>query len=79
MKIYLNFSTSLLRSVADKVDNKSQTVKVEAGLSVRELLIRLKVPTEDVGLVFVNGVETDADQRLGEGDRLGVFPVAAGG
>jgi sulfur carrier protein ThiS len=79
MKIYLNFSTSLFRSVADRVDKKSQTVEVEAGVSVRELLISLIVPLEDVGLVFVNGVETDADQRLGDGDRLGVFPVAAGG
>lgn len=79
MKIYLNFSTSLLRSVADRVDKKSQTAEVEEGVSVRELLISLKVPLEDVGLVFVNGIETNADQSLGDGDRLGVFPVAAGG
>ena len=79
MKIYLNFSASLLSSVANRIDRKFHTVEVEEGTTARELLIHLKVPAEDAMFILLNGVETKSEQILRDGDRLGILPSVAGG
>ena len=79
MKVYLNFSASLLRAAADKVDRKFHTIEVEEGTAARELLMALKIPGEDAMFVLVNGVEAKGDQILKDGDRLGILPAVSGG
>ncbi len=79
LSLYLNFSASLLSSVADKIDRKFHTIEVEEGTTARELLINLKVPAEDAMFILLNGVETKSDQILKDGDRLGVLPAVSGG
>ena len=79
MKVYLNFSASLLRAAADKIDRKFHTIEVEEGTAARELLMALKIPGEDAMFVLVNGVEAKGDQILKDGDRLGILPAVSGG
>ena len=75
MKVYLNFSASLLGSAAAKIDRKFHTIEVEEGTTARELLMALKIPAEDAMFVLVNGTETKSDQILKDGDRLGILPA----
>jgi sulfur carrier protein ThiS len=79
MRVYLNFATSLHRSITDKIDKKSNSVEVELGTSVRQLLLQLKVPVDEARIIFVNGVEAEGHQILKDGDRLGIVPAVAGG
>ncbi len=49
------------------------------GDTVGDLARRLSLPPEHVKLIFVNGVRRDADTRLHDGDRVGIFPPVGGG
>ena len=52
---------------------------VEAGTSVRTLVLKLGIPEIKAKLVFINGVKVTLDSILKDGDRLGIFPPVGGG
>lgn len=61
------------------VDNQTEVI-VPAGLSVREALASVKIPSEVVALVVINGVHiTDKDTILNDGDVVKLMAVIGGG
>jgi molybdopterin converting factor small subunit len=54
-------------------------MEIAEGKTIGEMLEGLKVPLESVKLVFLNGLHSDMNQTLRDGDRVGVFPPVAGG
>jgi len=44
-----------------------------------DLLDELKVPKEEIVIVMVNGKREEEDYLLQDGDRIGIFPLIAGG
>lgn len=54
-------------------------LEIEAGDTVNDLLRRLKVPDDQVKLIFVDGVRVRGDTPLRDGSRVGVFPPVGGG
>lgn len=52
---------------------------IEPGETVAGLVSRLGIASEDVKIVFVNGLATDLDRPLADGDRVGIFPPVGGG
>ena len=54
-------------------------LEVDEGVTVRELLDALGVPADEARLIFVNHRAADPAQVLREGDRIGAFPLIAGG
>ena len=79
MKIELRLYAALRVLTPQKTDSDSCEIEVAEGTTVRNLLQALKVPRENVKLVFVNGVHANGDEILRAGDRVGVFPAVAGG
>jgi sulfur-carrier protein len=59
-------------------ENASQ-LPIRPGISVRELLDDLNIPSIKAHLIFVNGVKKSLDLRLQGGERVGIFPPVAGG
>lgn len=51
------------------------TCTFEDGASVRTVLAAAGVPEQRVDLVLVNGESADLDYRLGDGDRISIYPV----
>ena len=80
MRVELKLCASLAR-FAPEGPGKEGTVLIEIpeGKTIGEILRGLNVPLESVKLVFLNGVHSDVNQVLREGDRVGVFPPVAGG
>jgi sulfur-carrier protein len=80
LKVELKLCASLAK-YAPETPGSQGTVVIELpeGKTVGEMLKGLKVPLESVKLVFLNGVHSDMNQPLSEGDRVGVFPPVAGG
>jgi sulfur carrier protein ThiS len=61
------------------VDNQTE-ITVPSGISVREALALIKIPSELVALVVVNGVHTtDKGTILNEGDVVKLMAVIGGG
>ena len=61
------------------VDNLTE-ITVPSGISVREALVLIKIPSELVALVVVNGVHTtDKGTILNDGDVVKLMAVIGGG
>jgi len=47
--------------------------------TLRNLLDELKIPRKEIAVVFVNGKWEEEGYLLRNGDRIGTFPLVAGG
>ena len=79
MKIEVNLYATLSQYIPDGNKGPTQIVDVEEGTTVSELLRQLGVPTRSAKLIFLDGIHSDLDAVLKEGDRLGIFPPVGGG
>jgi molybdopterin synthase sulfur carrier subunit len=54
-------------------------VELPEGATLQDLVINLKIPSEETRVIFVNGVIQSLDWTLNPGDSIGLFPPIAGG
>jgi sulfur carrier protein ThiS len=60
--------------------NDQAELTVPSGISIREALALINIPSEVVALVVINGVHTtDKDTVLNEGDVVKLMAVIGGG
>ncbi len=55
------------------------SLDVAPGSTVASLVAQLGIPAAEVKVVFVNHRAVPADRLLEEADRVGIFPLVAGG
>ena len=79
MVIEVNLYASLWKYRKDGLKSGPLQIEVETEISVSDLLARMGVPEAEVKLVFRNGIHARRDEKLCDGDRLGVFPPIGGG
>ena len=79
MKVELILFAGLARYMPEKIDGKPSFVEVTEGTSVGNLLERFNIPKDKKKIIFVNGIISQEDTVLNDGDRAGIFPVVAGG
>ncbi len=51
----------------------------EGDEKVSDLIHKLNIPEEEVKIVFINNLKAALDQKLDDGDEIGIFPPIAGG
>ncbi len=54
-------------------------IVLPAGATVSDLLSRLDIPADEVGVLVVNHRDAVLDQPLADGDRVTLIPVIGGG
>ena len=69
----------LFASLTPLSPQNSDRIPIQPGVSVRDLLDGLNIPTIKAHLIFINGVKRSLDTRLDGGERVGIFPPVAGG
>jgi molybdopterin converting factor small subunit len=80
MKVEVKLYASLGRYMPQAALEKGKGyLEVREGTTIKALLENLKVPLENVKLIFLNGIHAKDNEVLKDGDRLGVFPPVAGG
>jgi molybdopterin synthase sulfur carrier subunit len=52
---------------------------VPEGCKAADAIAKAGVDAREVHILMVNGVSSDPDRMLAEGDRLGLFPAVGGG
>ncbi|NDY72936.1 MoaD/ThiS family protein [Desulfobacter hydrogenophilus] len=57
----------------------SGSLKVEKGTTAGGLIHKLGIPDGSVSLIFINGKRALPDQALVGNDKVGLFPLVAGG
>ncbi len=58
---------------------EGEAYPISSGMTVRDLLIRLNLPTEKAKLIFIDGTKAELSSRLEGGERVGIFPPVGGG
>lgn len=80
LKIQLRLFASLAGYLPDQnTGGPFNTLEIEEGTTIWDILNRLRVPSEIPKIIFLNGIHADETTVLKEGDRLGIFPPLAGG
>ena len=79
MKIEVNLFATLVQYKPENTDRKPWIETCEDGITVNSLLGVLKVPLDEVKVIFVNRMRADGDAVLEDGNRVGVFPPVGGG
>jgi len=54
-------------------------VELPEGAAVGQLVEHLQLPTDQIKIIFVNGIVRGKEHVLGDGDEVGVFPPVGGG
>ena len=73
--IYLTLFSTLNRFNADP----NKPYPVDPGIRLKDILMDLKVPLDQVKLIFINGKKADLETPLNGGERVGIFPAIGGG
>jgi len=58
---------------------KQLDVEIDNGLSVLKVIEKLGIKKNDVSIILVNGINTNLDAVLSDGDTLSLFPPIGGG
>lgn len=59
--------------------NGAESIPVPAGITIRQALALVNIPSELVALVVVNGVARDKDYIVTNSDQIKLFAVVGGG
>lgn len=59
--------------------NNNPEVEIQAGQTVRQALLQLKIPPEIIALVLVNDQPLDKDYLVQDNDRIQLLAVIGGG
>ena len=54
-------------------------VELPEGKTVGDMIERLRLPADEIKVIFVNHVIREEEHRLVDGDQVGVFPPVGGG
>ncbi len=79
MNIELHLYASLSGFLPPREGEESALIAFPEGITIREVLSRLKIPADLAKIILLNGIHAPEDAVLKEGDRLAVFPPVAGG
>lgn len=58
---------------------KAKDMELIEGCSIGWVTDHLKIPRQELGVIFLNGLSADTDKVLQEGDTLSIFPLVGGG
>ncbi len=57
----------------------TETTECGPGTTVAHIVEKLKIPNDEVAIIFINGRHAELIQELRDGDTLSLFPPVGGG
>jgi len=80
MIVHVKLFATLRRRYPDVGIGESMAVELPDGATVAQLIERLRLPPDQVKIVFVNNVvQREPYTVLHDGDQVGIFPPVGGG
>lgn len=79
MAVRVFLSTVLRRYIQDYDGETGISLKPRSPETVRDICLRLGIPSEKIKLAMVNGRSVSLDHGVRDGDRVGLFPPVGGG
>lgn len=78
-RVEVRVYATLRKYLGEEDRQEALAVDLAPGGTVADLIAHLGIPADEVKVVFINHRAVTPDHRLVEGDRVGVFPLVAGG
>ncbi|MGC8811008.1 MAG: MoaD/ThiS family protein [bacterium] len=79
MHILVKLFATLTRHVPDAHSGTPLEIDIAAGATIADLIKKLRLPAQEIKVVFVNGRARPLDWQLNPGDEVGIFPPIGGG
>ncbi|MFO7965542.1 MAG: MoaD/ThiS family protein [Desulfobacterales bacterium] len=79
MEIEYILFASFSRYMPVKMQEKPCVVSLSEGATIGTLIEFLNLPKNSPKMIFLNGVRVEEDVLLENGNRVGIFPLVAGG
>jgi molybdopterin synthase sulfur carrier subunit len=79
LRVEVRVYATLRKYLGEEDQQEVLAVQLATGSTVADLIARLGIPPAEVKVVFINHCAVPQDHTLQEGDRVGVFPLVAGG
>ncbi|HDR14378.1 MAG TPA: TGS domain-containing protein [Desulfobacteraceae bacterium] len=74
------FLSTVLRRYVEGYDGENGiSLEPQSLETVRDICVRLGIPSEKIKLAMVNGRRVSLDHPIRDGDRVGLFPPVGGG
>ena len=78
-KVEVRLYASLKKYHPKPSDSEAFIIELDGKANLGNVLEKLKVPREEVGILMVNGKWQKESYLLEDGDRIGIFPLIGGG
>ena len=78
-KVELRLFANLRRYHPNPGSSEALVFELENRAKLGDLLSKLKIPSEQIGVLMVNGKWRKESYLLHDGDRIGIFPLIGGG
>ena len=79
MKVEVRLFASFTKYLPDDAEGQKVILDLAECTTVKQVLVQLRVPLEEIKLVFINSVHAEIEDVLKDGDRMGAFPPVGGG
>jgi len=79
MPIKVILSSTLRKYVPGYDPIKGLEMEVEEVTTLKDVMVRLKIPEKDIKIAMVNGVRVKLNKKLEGNERIGLFPAVGGG
>jgi molybdopterin converting factor small subunit len=79
MIVHVKLFATLRRHYPDLKIGEAMPVELPEEATIGDLIKQLRLPKEQVKVVFVNAVVRSREHVLADGDEVGVFPPVGGG
>lgn len=79
MKVEVRLFASFTKYLPDNAEGHKILLELAEGTTVEQVLVQLRVPLDEIKLVFINSAHAEIEDILQDGDRMGAFPPVAGG
>ncbi len=79
MKVEVRLFAFFTKYLPDNAERHRAELELKEGTLVKQVLMQLKVPLDEIKLIFINGVHAELEDVLKEGDIMAAFPPVAGG
>ena len=78
-KVEVRLFASLRKYHPNSGDSKAFTLELNDETKLGDLVTKLKIPRQEIGILMVNGKWQKESYLLRNEDRVGIFPLIGGG
>ncbi len=79
MKVEVRLFAFFTKYLPANAERHRAELELKEGTIVKQVLMQLKIPLDEIKLIFINGVHAELEDVLKEGDVMAAFPPVAGG